>query len=32
MAEWMDRIAIIGNGQIPTVAALAFRTLLGTYG
>ena len=27
VAGWMDRLAALGNGQVPGVAALAFRTL-----
>ena len=29
MADWMDRIHAIGNGQVPAVAASAFRILSG---
>jgi len=28
MAHWVDRIKVIGNGQVPSVAANAFRILL----
>ena len=27
MAEWMDGVAALGNGQVPAVAATAFRLL-----
>jgi len=32
MADWMDRLAAIGNGQVPTVAAFAWRMLHGDAG
>jgi DNA (cytosine-5)-methyltransferase 1 len=30
MAEWMDRVARCGNGQVPAVAALAWKLLTGS--
>ena len=29
MAEWMDRVARVGNGQVPAVVARVWRTLTG---
>lgn len=29
VADWMDRIKAVGNGQVPAVAAFAFRILAG---
>jgi DNA (cytosine-5)-methyltransferase 1 len=31
MADWMDRLAATGNGQVPAVAALAFRELAAAF-
>jgi hypothetical protein len=27
MASWLDRIRVVGNGQVPSVAALAWKIL-----
>jgi hypothetical protein len=27
MASWLDRIRVVGNGQVPAVAALAWEIL-----
>jgi hypothetical protein len=29
MAEWMDRVARVGNGQVPRVVEKAWKTLTG---
>jgi hypothetical protein len=29
MADWVDRLAAIGNGQVPAVVRLAWNTLTG---
>ena len=31
LAPWVDQLRAVGNGQVPAVAALAWRTLIARF-